>query len=76
MFKEQRACQTVKYISTCLNMVSINETCFPRILFMGDLLIFVALLLPPKGYNSPQTPLLPNINTGSEVFLCLMIMVM
>ena len=49
--------------STCLNMFGINCTSFPRILFMSDLSIFAALLLPKKRYNSPQTPLLTFLET-------------
>ena len=49
--------------STCLNMFSMNWTSFPRILFMSDLLIFAALLLPKNRCNTPQTLLLTFLET-------------
>ena len=49
--------------STCLNMFSMNWTSFPRILFMSDLLIIAALLLPKNRCNTPQTPLLTFLET-------------
>ena len=60
--------------STCLNMFSMNWTSFPRILFMSDLLIFAALLLPKNRCNTPQTPLhhysrfLKRINVSKYLF--------